>query len=52
MFMFVCVCLKCLKTIENPADCEVLAVIHFLNAKGVKAADIHRQISEVYGKTL
>lgn len=37
-------------TIENPADCEIRAVIRFLNAKGVKAAEIHRQISEVYGE--
>jgi len=34
--------------IENPADCEVRAVIRFLNTKGFKAADIHRQISDVY----
>ena len=33
--------------IENPADCEVRGVIRFLSAKGVKAAEIHHQISEV-----
>jgi len=26
--------------IENPADCEVCAVIRFLSTKGFKAADI------------
>ncbi|XP_023228571.1 histone-lysine N-methyltransferase SETMAR-like [Centruroides sculpturatus] len=38
--------------IENPADCEVRAVIRFLSAKGSKAAEIHRQISEVYGESV
>jgi len=33
--------------IENPADCEVGTVIRFLS---FKAADIHRQISDVYGE--
>jgi hypothetical protein len=38
------------KMIERPADCEIRSVIHFLNAKNVKPADIHRQICEVYGE--
>ncbi|XP_067127515.1 histone-lysine N-methyltransferase SETMAR-like [Centruroides vittatus] len=38
--------------IENPADCEVRAVIRFLSAKGSKAAEIHCQISEVYGESV
>jgi hypothetical protein len=38
------------KTIERPADCEIQSVIHFLNARNVKPADIHRQICEVYGE--
>lgn len=38
--------------IENPADCEIRGVIRFLSAKGVKAAEIHRQISEVYGENI
>jgi hypothetical protein len=38
------------KTIEQPADCEIRSVIHFLNARNVKPADIHRQIYEVYGE--
>ncbi|KAG8271628.1 NF-X1-type zinc finger protein nfxl1 [Homalodisca vitripennis] len=37
------------KTIERPADCEIRSVIWFLTARNVSAADIHRQISEVYG---
>uniref|UniRef100_A0A1B6GKI0 Mos1 transposase HTH domain-containing protein n=1 Tax=Cuerna arida TaxID=1464854 RepID=A0A1B6GKI0_9HEMI len=39
-------------TIENPANCEVHAVIRFLCAKGLKAIDIHHQISEVYGENI
>ncbi|GBO26826.1 hypothetical protein AVEN_13180-1 [Araneus ventricosus] len=34
------------QSIENPADCEIQFVVRFLNAKDVKAAEIHRQISE------
>jgi hypothetical protein len=36
------------KMIERPADCKIRSVIHFLNARNVKPADIHRQICEVY----
>ncbi|KAF2901006.1 hypothetical protein ILUMI_05181 [Ignelater luminosus] len=38
--------------IENPTDCEVRSVIHFLSAKGVKAIEIHRNICEVYGQNI
>ncbi|GFV74790.1 histone-lysine N-methyltransferase SETMAR [Trichonephila clavipes] len=38
--------------IENPADCEVRAVIRFLCAQSFKPVDIHRQISEVYGENI
>lgn len=40
--------------IENPADydCEIRVVIRFLSGKGVKAAEIHREISEVYGEKI
>ncbi|GFY19458.1 HTH_48 domain-containing protein [Trichonephila clavipes] len=38
--------------IENPADCEVRAVIRFLCAQGFKSIDIHHQISEVYGENI
>ncbi|GFU54688.1 histone-lysine N-methyltransferase SETMAR [Trichonephila clavipes] len=42
------------KTIDQPADCEIRSVIRFLTAKNVSAAEIHRaeihrQISDVYG---
>lgn len=38
--------------IESAADCEVRAVIRFLTAKGLKAIDIHREISSVYGENI
>ena len=38
------------KRIENPADCEIRAVIRFLEAKNIQPADIHRQVCEVYGE--
>ncbi|KAG8259791.1 hypothetical protein J6590_004918 [Homalodisca vitripennis] len=45
-----CLCLfKMFKTIERPADCEIRSVIRFLTARNVSAADILRQINEVYG---
>ncbi|GFU87794.1 histone-lysine N-methyltransferase SETMAR [Trichonephila clavipes] len=37
------------KRINQPADCEIRSVIRFLTAKNVSAAEIHRQISDVYG---
>ncbi|GBL89894.1 hypothetical protein AVEN_178327-1 [Araneus ventricosus] len=39
-----------LKTIADPADCEMRSVIRFLNAKKVKPAEIHRQLVEIYGE--
>jgi len=38
------------KRIENPADCEIRAVIRFLQAKNIQPADIHRHVCEVYGE--
>ena len=38
-----------LKTIDQPADCEILSMILFFTAKNVSAAEIHSQISDVYG---
>jgi len=38
--------------IENPVYCEVHAVIRFLSTKTFKAADIHCQISDVYGENI
>ncbi|GBN25841.1 hypothetical protein AVEN_58854-1 [Araneus ventricosus] len=40
------------QSIENPAECEIRSVIRFLNAKVVKATEINRQISEVYGEII
>ncbi|GFW56834.1 histone-lysine N-methyltransferase SETMAR [Trichonephila clavipes] len=37
------------EAIDQPADCEIRSVIRFLTAKNVSAAEIHRQISDVYG---
>ena len=41
--------LKMAKLIENAKECEIRGVIRFLNAQGVKACEISRQISVVYG---
>ena len=38
------------KPIDNPADCEIRAVIRFLQAKNIQPADIYRQVCEVYGE--
>ena len=35
--------------INNPASCEVRAVIRFLLARNNNAAEIHRQLCEGYG---
>jgi len=35
--------------INNPASCEVRAVIQFLLARNNNVAEIHRQLCEVYG---
>jgi len=37
------------KKIEIPAACEMLSVIHFLNAKNMTQAEIH-QLRDVYGE--
>ena len=38
--------------IEHPTDCEIRSVIRYLGAKGVKAVEIYRNISEVYGQNI
>ena len=38
--------------ILSPAKCEVRSVIRFLNAKGERPAEIHRQIVTVYGDVM
>jgi len=35
--------------INNPANCEVRAVIRILLARNNNVAEIHRQLCEVYG---
>ena len=42
-------CVKLVKTIEGPADCEIRSVIRFLNARNVLPSEIHRRICQVYG---
>ena len=38
--------------IQSPAQCEVRSVIRFLNAKGERPAEIHKQIVAVYGNVM
>ena len=38
--------------IQNPANCEVRLVIRYLNAKGERPAEIHKQIVAVYGNVV
>jgi len=38
--------------IQIPANCEVRSVIRFLNAKGERPEDIHKQIVAVYGNVM
>jgi len=38
--------------IQSPAKCEVRSVIEFLNAKGERPAEIHKQIVAVYGNVM
>jgi hypothetical protein len=37
-------------SIQNPANCEVRALIRFLQAKRETAAEIHDQLFSVYGE--
>jgi len=38
--------------IQSPIKCEVRSVIRFLNAKGERPAEIHKQIFAVYGNVM
>jgi len=38
--------------IQSPAKCEVRSVIRFLNAKGERPAEIHKQIVAVHGNVM
>lgn len=40
------------RIIESPANCEVRSVIRFLSARKISAAEIHRQLCEVYGPNI
>ena len=39
-------------SIQSPDKCEVRSVIRFLNAKGERPAEIHKQIVVIYGKVM
>jgi hypothetical protein len=41
---------KMAMSIQNPAKCEVRAIIQFLHTKGETAAEIHHQLVSVYGE--
>jgi hypothetical protein len=39
--------------IDNPISCEIVAVIRFLHAKNMNAAEIHRELcAAVYGQNV
>jgi transposase len=38
--------------IDNPANCEIHAVIRFLHAENISAAEIHRELCAVYGQNV
>jgi hypothetical protein len=37
---------------DNPASCKFHAVIHFLHAKNMNAAEIHRELFAVYSQNV
>jgi len=39
-------------SIQSPDKCEVRSVIRFLNAKGERPVEIHKQIVAVYGNVM
>jgi hypothetical protein len=43
---------KMVMSIQNPAICEVLAIIRFLHAKEETTAEIHPQLFSVYGENV
>jgi hypothetical protein len=49
-FAIFCSVSKMSKKIENPAECEVPAVIRFLNAQNVRPIEIYRQLIAAYGE--
>jgi hypothetical protein len=43
---------KMCPTIQNPANCKIRAVIRFLHAKIMGAAEIHRELFAVYDQNI
>jgi hypothetical protein len=39
-------------TIDNPAICEIRAVIRFLHAKNMNVVEIHSELCAVYGQNI
>ena len=50
--LFECDVFEMAAQIQNPATCEVSSVVRFLNAKGERPAEIHKQIVAVYGNVM
>jgi hypothetical protein len=38
--------------IDNPASCEIRAVIRLLHAKDMSSVEIHRELCAVYGQNV
>jgi hypothetical protein len=38
--------------IDNPASCEILAVVSFLRVENMSAAEIYRELCPVYGQNV
>ena len=38
--------------IQSPTKCKVCSIIRFLNAKGERPAEVHKQIVGVYGNVM
>jgi hypothetical protein len=38
--------------IDNPASCEIRALIRFLHAKNMSSAEIHQELCAVYGQNV
>jgi hypothetical protein len=38
--------------VDDPSSCEIRAVISFIHAKNMRAAEIHRELCAVYGQNV
>jgi hypothetical protein len=38
--------------IDNPASCEIRAVVHFLHTENMNAAEIHHELCTVYSRNV